>query len=163
MDCTMRKPSNFATARRLEGFTLIELMIAVSVATILTVIAVPSYINTVRKSHRTEVKAILLDLAGREERYLATNGVYTTDATQLGFSTGFGNPVGSAYYKIDTPTVSAATVSSSTLAATPPGYSFVAEAINGQTKDTQCAQFTLNQSGVQGSLNSGGAASTGCW
>jgi type IV pilus assembly protein PilE len=159
----MRKHPNLATARRYKGFTLIELMIAVAVATILTVIAVPSYINTVRKSHRTEAKSILLDIAGREERYLATNGVYTTDATQLGFSANFPQSVGSGYYQIDAPTVSAATVSSSTLAATPPGYSFVAEAINGQTKDTQCAQFTINQSGVQGSLNSGGAASTGCW
>ena len=160
----MRKLANLATARRLKGFTLIELMIAVSVATILTVIAVPSYINTVRKSHRTEAKSILLDLAGREERYLATNGAYTTDPTQLGLpSNGFNTPIGSGYYQIDTPTVSAATVSSSTLAATPPGYSFVAEAINGQTKDTQCAKFTLDQSGAQGSLNSGGAASTGCW
>jgi type IV pilus assembly protein PilE len=163
MDCTMRKPSNFATARRLKGFTLIELMIAVSVATILTVIAVPSYINTVRKSHRTEAKSILLDIAGREERYLATNGSYSSTPSDLGFTGSWPQTVGSGYYQISVSNVNAATVSNSTTAATPATFLFTATAINGQTKDTQCAQFTVNQSGVQGSLNSAAATSTGCW
>jgi len=156
----MRKLSNFA-ARQTKGFTLIELMIVVTVATILTVIAVPSYINTVRKSHRTEAKSIMLDLAGREERYLATNGSYTTDPTQLGLSAW--GPVGSAYYSIAAPTVVAATASSVTVAAVPAQFQLIATAINGQVKDTQCATFTVNQAGVQGSTNSAAAPSTGCW
>jgi type IV pilus assembly protein PilE len=158
----MRKLSNFA-GRRSQGFTLIELMVVVSVATILTVIAVPSYLNTVRKSHRSEAKSILMDLAGREERYLATNGSYTNNITQLGFSVAWGQPVGSGYYTIASPTITAATVSSATVAAAPPTYSITATANGGQSKDTNCAQFTVNSSGVQTSLNSAAAASTGCW
>ena len=73
-----------------EGFTLVELMVVVLIIAILLVIAVPSYRSSVLKSHRTEAKSILLDLAGREERYMGTNDTYTSDPTQLGFSTGFG-------------------------------------------------------------------------
>jgi type IV pilus assembly protein PilE len=161
----MRKLSNFA-ARRAKGFTLIELMIVVAVATILTVIAVPSYINTVRKSHRTEAKSILLDIAGREERYLATNGSYSSNPQDLGFSFtswGTGQTVGSGYYQVSLSNVNAATASSVTTAATPATYLFTATAINAQAKDTQCATFTVTQTGVQSSYNSGGTATTGCW
>ena len=158
----MRKLSNFA-ARAPKGFTLIELMIAVSVATILTVIAVPSYLNTVRKSHRTEAKAILLDIAGREERYLATNGSYSSTASDLGFGGTWPQAVGSGYYSIAAPTIVAATASSTTTAAVPAQFLFTATAINAQAKDTQCATFTVNQAGVQSSYNSVAAATTGCW
>jgi len=47
------------------GFTLVELMIVVVIASILLAIAVPSYMTQVRESRRTEAKTALLDLAGR--------------------------------------------------------------------------------------------------
>lgn len=158
----MRKLSNFP-ARGPKGFTLIELMVVVTVITILTVIAVPSYISTVRKSHRSEAKSILLDIAGREERYLATNGSYSSTASDLGFSGTWPQAVGSGYYQIEVPTIVAATVSSATAAAIPAQFLFTATAINAQAKDTQCYQFTVNQAGVQSSLTSAAATSTGCW
>jgi type IV pilus assembly protein PilE len=145
------------------GFTLVELMVVVLIIAILTAIAVPSYRASVLKGHRTEAKSILLDLAGREERYMGTNGVYTNDATQLGFSTGFGNPVGSGYYSVATPTIGAATVSSATAVATPAQFQFVATAIGTQVKDTSCAKLTVDQTGTQASYDSSNNASTGCW
>jgi type IV pilus assembly protein PilE len=145
------------------GFTLIELMVVVLVITILTVIAVPSYISQTRKSHRTEAKSILLDLAAREERYVATNGAYSSAATDMGYSGTWPQNVGSGYYSIGSPTITAASTSSATAAATPAGFTFTATAVGNQANDTQCYQYTINQSGVQGSLNSAGAATTGCW
>ena len=59
----------------MAGFTLIELMIVVVVLTLLAAIAIPTYSNQIRKSRRSEAKSALLDLAGREERFMATNGV----------------------------------------------------------------------------------------
>ena len=161
----MRKLANFA-APKPKGFTLIELMIVVTVATILTVVAVPSYINTVRKSHRTEAKSILLDIAGREERYLATNGSYSSNPQDLGFSFtswGTGQPVGSGYYQVSISNVNAGVASTTTTAATPATFLFTATAIGAQAKDTQCATFTVSQAGVQSSFNSAAVASTGCW
>ncbi len=72
---------------RLAGFTLVELMIVVAIATILFAIAVPSYMSQVRQSRRTEAKTALLDLAGREESFMSTNGsAYTNAAATLGYS-----------------------------------------------------------------------------
>jgi type IV pilus assembly protein PilE len=156
----MRKLTNFG-ARASGGFTLIELMVVVLVITILTVIAAPSYTQQVRKSRRTEAKSVLLDLAAREERYMATNGVYASDASVLGMSA-WGS-VGSNYYTIAAPTVSAASLSSVGATATPPGFTITATAVNSQAKDTQCSTFTVNQTGLQTSQTSSSATSTGCW
>src|ERR1700753_3717295 len=156
----MRKFSNFGP-RQGGGFTLIELMVVVLVITILTVIAAPSYTQQVRKSRRTEAKSVLLDLAAREERYMATNGVYASDASALGM-TAWGS-VGSNYYSIAAPTVTAASLSNASATATPPGFTITATAINSQANDTNCATFTVNQTGLQTSSTASSATSTGCW
>jgi type IV pilus assembly protein PilE len=52
-----------------RGFTLIEIMIVVAILAILTAIAYPTYIDYVRKTKRAEVKAELLDLASKLQRY----------------------------------------------------------------------------------------------
>lgn len=162
MNDTIQTPAG-SGIRPDEGFTLVELMVVVLIIAILLVIAVPSYRSSVLKSHRTEAKSILLDLAGREERYMGTNGTYTSDPTQLGFSTGFGNPFGNGYYSIATPTITAGTLTSSTAAAVPAQFQFVASAISGQVKDSSCAKFTIDQSGTQVSYDSSNNVSTGCW
>jgi prepilin-type N-terminal cleavage/methylation domain-containing protein len=59
-------------ASSMTGFTLIELMVTLVVATILLAIAIPSYLNQIRESRRTEAKTALLDLAGREETLYST-------------------------------------------------------------------------------------------
>ena len=48
-------------------------MVVVAIATILFAIAIPSYVTYIRESRRTEAKTAVLDLAGREERYLSTS------------------------------------------------------------------------------------------
>ena len=73
-------------------------MTSVLVLAILASIAIPTYSNQIRKSRRSEAKSALLDLAGREERYMATNGVYASTQAELGYNT-FTN-IGSGYYNI---------------------------------------------------------------
>jgi len=53
-----------------RGFTLVELMVVIVIASILMAIAIPSYKNSIRKSRRTDAKTALLDLAGRERTLL---------------------------------------------------------------------------------------------
>jgi type IV pilus assembly protein PilE len=160
----MHKLANYGS-RRASGFTLIELMVVVLIITILTIIAVPSYRSQILKSHRTEAKSILMDFAAREERFMATNGVYSSTASDLGLS-GWGS-VGSGYYSIAAPNITAASASTATTAAVPATFLFTATATSygNQLKDTQCLTFTLDQSGAQGSTNAvtGGSATTGCW
>jgi prepilin-type N-terminal cleavage/methylation domain-containing protein len=79
-----------ARSSHADGFSLIELMVVVAIATILFAVAVPSYMLYVRQSRRTEARTAVLDLAGREERFFSTNGAtYTAVPGNLGY-TAFG-------------------------------------------------------------------------
>jgi type IV pilus assembly protein PilE len=144
----MRTHRTTATA----GFTLVELMVSIVVATILITIAVPSYTNQIRKSRRTDARAAVLDLAQREERYMSTNGLYTTNPQNLGYGGAtFPVTLGDNFYTL-TVAVTAAT------ATTPAAYTVTAAPINGQLNDTACQSFTVNNLGVQAST-----PSTTCW
>jgi len=56
--------------RRMSGFTLIELMIAMVVIGILAAIAYPSYLDQMRKSRRASAQTFMMDVANREQQYL---------------------------------------------------------------------------------------------
>lgn len=149
------------SSRRAGGFSLIELMVVVLIATILLTIAVPTYQNQIRKSRRTEARTALLDLANREERYFSANNNYTTSQQALGYGTTTTTfsavSVGSGYYTV---TVTVTPGDPTTSPVTQAGYSIVATAVGTQASDTACATFTVDQTGTQSSTSS--APST-CW
>jgi type IV pilus assembly protein PilE len=62
--------------KRLTGFSLIELMIAVVVVSILAAIAVPTYQNQVSKSRRTDAQGALSGFANAMERFYTANNSY---------------------------------------------------------------------------------------
>ena len=64
--------------RRVLGFTLIELMITVTVIGILTAIAYPSYQDYIRRGVRSQGQQFLMDLAQREEQFFLDQKLYTT-------------------------------------------------------------------------------------
>lgn len=146
---------------RAAGFTLIELMVTVVIAAVLMSIAFPLYQHQIRESRRTDARSALLDLASREERYYATNNVYTTTASDVGYSGwGSGYPVGGGYYYLVQPTITAAT------AGAPAGFTLVAMPIagKGQDGDSDCQSFTVIQTGQETSTNSASADSSAtCW
>ena len=147
------------SAIRTRGFTLVELLVAMVIASILLAISVPSYSLFVRKSRRTEARTALLDFASREERYMSTNNAYTNVAANLGYAA-LPTTVGSGYYTMSTTAPVAAT-------ATAPAYFTVTAtpvAGKGQDKDAQCQSFTVDSTGKQSSLNNTGTDSTStCW
>jgi type IV pilus assembly protein PilE len=136
---------------RLRGFTLIELMVVVAIAAILAMIAIPAYTAQIRKSHRTEARTALLDLASREERFYSSNAAYTNLAASLGYPAPDGGPwaVGSGYYQLQITNWTAT--------------SFTAQAVpqNTQTQDTECATFSLTNTGLQ-NITGTGTVQT-CW
>ena len=141
------------------GFTLVELLVVITIGAILLSIAVPTYQAQVRKSRRTEAKTALLDLASREERYMSTNNAYSNTAANLGYSA-LPTAVGSGYYRLSIPAPVAST------ATAPASFTATATVVSGrgQEKDTSCYSFAVDSKGRQTSLNSVGADSSGiCW
>jgi type IV pilus assembly protein PilE len=168
------QPRSLTRLTRLRGFTLVELMIVVVIGAILLGIAVPSYMSSIRKTRRSEAKTALLELAGREERYLSTNPAgysdYTTPAN-LGYTSfGIGNPIGTGqYYYISvvcvTPAGAAAACNTAQANSTLAGPAFVITALpmagTSQASDTQCTSFSVDSGGGQFATGSLPAAS--CW
>jgi type IV pilus assembly protein PilE len=56
--------------KRVRGFSLIELMVAVAVIAILARIAYPYYLDQMRKGRRATTQAFIMDVANREQQYL---------------------------------------------------------------------------------------------
>ncbi len=142
--------------RRTMGFTLIELIVAMTIAAILAAIAIPAYNSYVRKARRVEAKTALLDLASLEERYFSVNNGYSSVPTQLGYTgTAFPVTVGSGYYQVAISNVNAATTS------TVATYTFTATPLGDQVNDTTCTSFTITNQGVQTATPT--ANTTTCW
>ena len=59
-----------------KGFTLIEVMIVVTIIGVLAAIAYPSYAEYVRKTKRLEVQAELMDVSKKLQRYKVSNFRY---------------------------------------------------------------------------------------
>jgi len=149
------------SSRPRGGFSLIELMIVVAIASVLFAIAIPSYISYIRQSRRTEAKTALLDLAAREERYLSTNpAAYTNVPGNLGY-TAFGIPVGNGYYSLTVCSPAAVACAPNPPAA--PSYSVVATPVAGtsQVSDAQCTSFSVDSTGQQ--FATGTQTAAYCW
>jgi type IV pilus assembly protein PilE len=148
------------------GFTLIELMITLGIGAILAAIAIPMYQKQVQTSRRTDARTAVLDLAGREERYLSVSASYTNLPSNLGYApvgagTAFPIVVGSGYYQV-TVTVPAV------VAPNPPTYVVSAVPVAGspQLKDLPCQYFSVDNTGKQfaSATGAGGVdTSATCW
>lgn len=69
-----------STPRKIAGFTLIELMIVVTIIGILAAVAVPAYQDYIRRGKRAEARSELLKAEGWLERFFTENNTYTNNA-----------------------------------------------------------------------------------
>lgn len=137
--------------RAVTGFTLTELMVVVAIAGILAAIAYPGYINSVRRSNRTDATRALTIMAQTLERCYSQNFAYALDPTCPGALAAGTSSNG--YYTI---TVVIPAANQYTIAATP--------LRTPQTGDNQCQTMQVNQAGVQSATDSGAADSSQvCW
>ncbi len=135
---------------KLNGFSLIELMVTVAIIGILATVAFPSYQNYVMQSNRAVAKAILLENAQFMEQFYTENSRY--DQTAGGAAVVL--PIlqsprpggGAIQYNIS---LQAVAVNTFTLQAIPAG-SMVGDI---------CGTFTLTNTSVQGA----GGTVAACW
>ena len=69
--------------RRHSGMTLTELLIVLAIVAMLTIVSYPSFMQSVRKSKRTDAQTALTRASAGLERHFAVNGTYTTDGSRL--------------------------------------------------------------------------------
>lgn len=138
---------------RLQGFTLIELMITVVIIGIIAAIALPSYSNQVTKSRRADAYACLLDAAQRQEAFYYQNNVYTVTLTDLGYAAGTVNCGDDANYTLTSAAGANGAIASS--------YLLTATRANAQAGDSLCGDLTLSSIGVKG--ESGTLDAQACW
>jgi type IV pilus assembly protein PilE len=131
---------------RTRGFTLLEVMVTCVVVAILAAIALPSYLNQVQKSRRTDAKSALVGAAGQLERYFTERGTYAT--ATLGTGGVYPSTTQNGYYALSLANLTATTY---TLRATPAGA---------QVGDP-CGTMTYTEQGVKGVT--GSLSVSQCW
>jgi len=86
-----------AARRPSLGFTLVELMITVAIVAILASIAIPSYRQYIIRGKRSAAKAVMMDIAIREQQFLLANRVYADKLTLVGSGYAFDPEVSDNY------------------------------------------------------------------
>ena len=145
--------------KSVSGFTLIELVIVVTIVAILLAVALPGYQEQVRKTKRSLARAELQELLGRQEQFFVNNRSYATTLSQLGYTDGGygidtdGNDIAKsaadAIYNLQfngTP--------SSTL------YAFEAVPLGDQVED-RCGTLRITSTGVK--TQAGTGSDQECW
>ena len=166
MNKSFLPPSRHSRVQGQQGFTLVELLIAMVIASILAAIAIPSYSSYILKSRRTDAKSALLNLASLEERYFSTTNTYTGAPANLGYPAGTAVPfpVSNGYYNITAINlIPAAPPANATSAGTPATYTITATAIGTQANDAACATFTISSAGQQTATGTDPNPNVDCW
>ena len=158
-----RPPSAPRPAAAESGFTLIELTIIVAVIGILAMLAVPGFLDSVRKGRRAEAMAALAQVQQAQERWRANRGSYADNdkltLAPVNGGLGLSDTTVSGYYGL---AISEASAS---------GYTVTATAKSGtsQASDTACRKLVMRLAGgniFYTSANADNADSTAsgrCW
>lgn len=145
------------TRQRSSGYTLMELLVTVAIAGILTAVAVPSYRQYTMRAKRADATTALLRLAAQQERFYIQNNTYAAaDLLDDAPPAGLGIPnTDRGYYTLDIQSPDLTT-----------GYTATATVVAGgeQADDNDCGAFSVTAQGLRSATDSGGADNSDrCW
>lgn len=155
-DNDQMSPSQTACERKIawnraqRGFTLIELMVVVTIVAILAAIAIPSFTDHIRKGRRADAAAFLADIVARQQQFLLDRRAYATSITDTPGAGGLGLTIPAnvtAHYSISMATVNDP----------PPSFTLTATPQGAQTAE-RCGSLTITSSGVKTVSGTGN-----CW
>jgi type IV pilus assembly protein PilE len=144
-----------AQARTAAGFTLIELVVALAVVAITTMIAASSYRGHILRSHRVQAVQALLVAATEQEKFHLSNGTYAIRLDAVPGREPPGIPVASqtpgGHYALSIARADAM------------AFRIVATAA-GESADPLCQALSIDESGRRAATDARGADTTGrCW
>ena len=137
-----------------KGFSLVELMIVVTIVGVLVALALPSYTRYARKANRGEAQQLLLNWANNQEIWRATHTSYTGGAVQ-GDGTQLPIPTHAKYNFFVRATASSPPVVGNCVTVAPTGNVYVliacpqGDQANDEDKGVACNPLTLNQSNAK--------------
>ncbi len=147
-----------------QGFSLIELLIAVAIIGIIAMVALPSYKDSVYKARRADGMNLLLRAAAAQERLFTLYSSYTNVITKPAGCSGAACGLALAsdvseekFYKLS---IEALPVGCAPGGTRCESYVLTATAQGDQANDLVCKDLTLNQVGEKGAS---GTAPAACW
>jgi type IV pilus assembly protein PilE len=150
---TFTQLSGSGASRRQRGFTLMELMITITIIGLLAAIAYPNYTQYVQRANRAEARSILLETAQFMERNYTIANRYDQD--------GAGNATTLPY--LTSPKTGTKKYDITVTYGQTPAFTFTLNAIPaGVMVGDTCGTYQLSSGGNQGNVGGSGTQDY-CW
>ncbi len=153
--------NNSQNIRTTVGMSLLELLIVLTIISIIASIGYPNYITFKLETRRAEAKSTLVNMQSNIQRYLMETNVAGLTAGNL--STLYNTlPICIANNAVQNCALNTHDYSIN-VTVTTPTYTITATTNGTQATDLMCKTMTIDNYGNTSSKNSSNTSSTGCW
>lgn len=158
----MKAAKDCVRTMRVTGFTLVELMLCITIVAVLASIMLPAYQGQLKKSQRSIGRAALLEMLARQEQFFIFNKHYADKLVLLGYAA---DPVtiasdGEEVPQTSTRKIYAISLKNAFPAEMPRQYDLTAVPQLSQAKDLLCGALEISSRGTK---SASAGATADCW